>query len=76
MKYIPIFAVLLGIILISGTLPSQSFADVISPRQQMKLDFTNDQIICAEGLVKIIKSSSDKVSCVKPSTAEKLAEYG
>ncbi len=72
----PVFAVLLGIILISGTLPSQSFADVISPRQQMKLDFTNDQILCAEGLVKIIKSSSDKVSCVKPSTAEKLAEYG
>ena len=76
MNFIPVFAVLLGIILISGTLPFQSFADVISPRQQMKLDFTNDQILCAEGLVKIIKSSSDKVSCVKPSTAEKLSEYG
>ncbi|MGY5152176.1 MAG: hypothetical protein ACW9XA_07900 [Candidatus Nitrosopumilus sp. bin_6a] len=76
MKSIHLFAVLLGIILISGTLPSQAFADVISPRQQMKLNFTNDQIICAEGLVKIIKSSSEKVSCVKPSTAEKLAEYG
>ena len=76
MNFIPVFAVLLGIVLISGTMPSQSFADVISPRQQMKLDFTNDQVICAEGLVKIIKSSSDKVSCVKPSTAEKLANYG
>lgn len=76
MNSIPIFAVILGVILISGTLPSQSFADVINPRQQMKLDFTNDQIICAEGLVKIIKSSSDKVACVKPTTAEKLAEHG
>jgi len=75
-KSIHLFAVLLGIILISGTLPSQAFADVISPRQQMKLNFTNDQIICAEGLVKIIKNSSGKVSCVKPSTAEKLAENG
>lgn len=76
MKSIYLFAVLLGIILISGTLHSQAFADVISPRQQMKLNFTNDQIICAEGLVKIIKSSSEKVSCVKPLTAEKLSENG
>jgi len=76
MNLIPIFAVFIGIILISGTLPTKSFADVISPRQQMKLDFTNDQIICAEGLVKVTKISSDKASCVKPSTAEKLAEHG
>ena len=48
MNSVPVFAVILGVILISGTLPSQSFADVISPRQQIKLDFTNDQIICAE----------------------------
>ncbi|WP_297442296.1 hypothetical protein [Nitrosopumilus sp.] len=76
MKSISVFAIILGIVLISGTLPSQSFADVISPRQQMKLDFTNDQIICAEGLVKVTKNTSDKVSCVKPSTAEKLADNG
>ncbi|QLH04438.1 hypothetical protein C5F49_03235 [Nitrosopumilus oxyclinae] len=76
MNTVPIFAVILGVILISGTLPSQSFADVINPRQQMKLDFTNEQIICAEGLVKITKSSSGKVACVKPTTAEKLAEHG
>lgn len=64
-------------ILLTGSvgIPS-SFADVISPRQQMKLDFTVEQVLCGEGLVKIIKSASGKVSCVKPSTAEKLAEYG
>jgi hypothetical protein len=66
------FAIFLGLVLITGTVPTQSFADVISPRQQMKLDFTAEQVICAEGLVKIIKSTSDQVSCVKPSTAEKL----
>lgn len=76
MNSVPIFAVILGVILISGTLPSQSFADVINPRQQMKLDFTNDQVICAEGLVKITKSSSGKIACVTPTTAEKLAEHG
>ncbi len=66
----------LATILFSSTFVSQSFADVISPREQMKLDFTNEQIICAEGLVKITKDSTGKVSCVKPSTAEKLAEHG
>ncbi|MDH3793531.1 MAG: hypothetical protein OER78_00480 [Nitrosopumilus sp.] len=76
MKSIGFLIFFLGAILISGTFVSQSFADVISPRQQMKLDFTAEQVICSEGLVKIIKSSSGKVSCVKPTTAEKLAQNG
>lgn len=70
------FAVFLGIVLIAGTLPSQSFADVISPRQQMKLDFTAEQVICSEGLVKITKNFASKIACVKPSSAEKLAKNG
>ena len=70
------FAVFLGVILISSTFSSQSFADVISPHQQMKLDFTVEQVICAEGLVKITKKSTGNASCVKPATAEKLAENG
>ena len=73
---VKLFAIFLGLVLLLGTMPSQSFADVISPRQQMKLDFTAEQIICAEGLVKITKNSSGKVACVKPFTAEKLAENG
>lgn len=76
MKNLPVFAIFLGIILFSGTFSSQALADVISPRQQMKLDFTAEQIICGEGLVKITKNTSGKISCVKPSTAEKLAEMG
>lgn len=63
-------------ILLTGSVGISSFADVISPRQQMKLDFTAEQVICSENLVKIIKSTSGKVSCVKPSTAEKLADKG
>lgn len=76
MNRVNYFAMFLGVVLITGTVPTQSFADVISPRQQMKLDFTAEQIICAEGLVKVIKSISNQVSCVKPSTAEKLANTG
>ena len=63
-------------ILFSSPLTSQSFADVIPPKQQMKLDFTAEQIICAEGLVKITKASSGNVSCVKPASAEKLSQMG
>ena len=63
-------------ILFSSPLASQSFADVIPPKHQMKLDFTAEQIVCAEGLVKITKASSGNVSCVKPASAEKLSQMG
>ena len=76
MKSASLLAILLSVILFTSPFTSSAFADVISPRQQMKLDFTAEQIICSEGLVKIIKSSSGKASCVKPSTAEKLSQYG
>jgi len=76
MKLTSLLTIFLTVMLFSSPLTSTAFADVISPRQQMKLDFTAEQVICSEGLVKIIKSSSDKASCVKPSTAEKLAENG
>ena len=66
----------ISILLTGSVVISSSFADVISPRQQMKLEFTAEQVICSEHLVKIIKSTSGKVSCVKPSTAEKLADKG
>ena len=66
----------LAVILLSNPFTSQAFADVISPKQQMNLDFTAEQIICSEGLVKITKASSGNTSCVKPVTAEKLSQMG
>lgn len=76
MKSVKFLAVFLGLVLLTSTMSLQGFADVISPRQQMHLDFTSEQIICAEGLVKITKKSTGNASCVKPATAEKLAENG
>ncbi|WP_246281981.1 hypothetical protein [Nitrosopumilus ureiphilus] len=76
MKLTGLLAFFLTVILFSGPLTSQTFADVISPKQQMKLDFTAEQIVCSEGLVKIIKASSGNASCVKPVTAEKLSQMG
>jgi len=76
MKSISYFALFLSIVFISGTFSYTAFADVISPKQQMKLDFTAEQVICAEGLVKIIKNSNGMASCVKPTTAERLSQNG
>ena len=72
----PIVALLLGVILFSGTFSSPALADVISPREQMKLDFLPEDIICKEDLVKITKESTGNVACVKPSSAQKLSDKG
>jgi len=72
--FLALFTISVFLVGTIGIMPS--FADVISPRQQMKLDFTAEQVICSEGLVKITKSFNSKVACVKPSTAEKLAKNG
>lgn len=62
---------------ITGLLLSNvAFADVIPPKKQMKLKFTVDEVVCKEGLFKVIKKSTGTVACVKPSTAEKLANAG
>ncbi|WP_238523156.1 hypothetical protein [Nitrosopumilus maritimus] len=76
MKSISFLVLFLGFILVSSTFTTSSFADVISPRMQMKLDFTPDQVVCSENLVKLIKKTTGDASCVKPKTAERLSELG
>ncbi len=76
MKLSSVLVFSLTAILFFSLLATPSFADVIPPKQQMKLDYTSDQIICVEELVKIIKASSGNVACVKPVSAEKLSQMG
>ena len=71
-----IVALFLGVILFSGTFSSSALADVISPREQMKLDFLPEEIVCKENLVKITKESTGNTACVKPSSAQKLSDQG
>ena len=52
-----------------------SFADVESPRKQMKLGVMPEKITCDEGLVLMLKISG-MPACVKPTTAERLEERG
>lgn len=66
----------LSTILISTVSVSDSFADVISPKKQSALNFSPEDIVCKEDLVKLFKSSNGNAACVVPSSAAKLAEFG
>jgi hypothetical protein len=62
---------------ISGILLSNVvLADVVSPKKQTNLGVSPAKVICKENLFKIILKSSERVLCVKPSTAKKLIEQG
>lgn len=52
-----------------------SFADVESPRKQVKLGVMPEKITCDEGLVLMLKVSGVP-ACVTPITAERLEERG
>ena len=52
-----------------------SFADVESPRKQVKLGVMPEKITCDEGLVLMLKVSGVP-ACVRPITAERLEERG
>ncbi len=53
-----------------------AFADVISPKKQLRLLISIDDVVCDERFIKVIKVSTGNPSCVKPSTAEKLINSG
>jgi len=62
---------------ITGLLLSNvAFADVISPKKQLRSQISIEDVICDERYVKVIKVSTGNPSCVKPSTAEKLISQG
>ncbi len=55
---------------------SIAFADIISPRKQMNLKISIDDVVCDERFIKVIKVTTGNPSCVTPSTAEKLIKSG
>lgn len=74
MKFV-IFA-LLPLILSIGIIPAISFAEQMdSPRKQMENGVSAKEVVCKSGFTLVIRISGD-AACVKPSTAEKLADAG
>src|SRR3990172_10053412 len=62
---------------ITGLLLSNvAFAEVISPKKQIRAQISIEDVICDERFVKVIKITTGNPSCVKPSTADKLISQG
>ena len=61
-------------IMIFAYVPSQAFADVSSPKKQIKMGIDQTDIICKASMVKVYRINADSVACVTPSSAQKLIE--
>ena len=73
-----LLSILTATILLSVSIISinEAFADVISPKKQIKVGIDQTDIICKASLVKVYRTNTDSVSCFKPSSAEKLMANG
>jgi len=72
-SFLAVFTI--GILLASSVTASNLvFADVIAPNKQLDLNFTPQEIICKEKLVKIIRISNDEVACVSPEAVPLLVD--
>ena len=68
-------ALLVATIMISGIGMQYAFADVVSPKKQLSLSFSSDDIVCKEGFIKITNTHNDP-ACVKISSVDKLVRFG
>lgn len=57
-------------------LDNSAFADVISPKKQTKLNFSSDDIVCKEGLIRVTNVNDNHPACVKISSVTKLVKFG
>ena len=57
-------------------LDSSAYADVVSPKKQMKLSFSSDDVICKEGLIRVNNINDNHPACVKISSVTKLVKFG
>ncbi|MCV0431380.1 hypothetical protein [Nitrosopumilus sp.] len=74
-KLIPV-SFFIFVLLTSTVTTSNVFADVISPKDQMDLNFTAKEVICKENLVKILRVSNGDAICVTFGIVDFLVERG
>lgn len=63
-------------VLMISSIPTDVFADVVSPKKQSALGINGEDIICKTNLVKVHRTNVDSVDCFSPSSAEKLIAMG
>ena len=66
----------LTLLIISQAPLQGAFADVSSPKKQMKIGIDQTEIICKANLVKIYRIDADSTACFTPSSAQKLIDKG
>ena len=62
--------------MILGPSLNNAFADIISPKKQISLGISPEDITCETGMFKVIRDRTDSVSCVKISNVVKLIAKG
>jgi len=62
--------------MILGPSLNNAFADIISPKKQIDLGISPEDITCETGMFKVIRDRTDSVSCVKISNVVKLIAKG
>jgi len=65
----------LAMLLLAQT-PLQAFADVSSPKKQIKIGIEETEVVCKANLVKVYRINADSTSCFTPSSAQKLIDMG
>ena len=76
LNFVTVFAITIIMLVFSVSLANVGFADVVSPNKQLGLNFMPEEVICKERLVKIIRTSSDHIACVKPDAVDVLVKRG
>jgi len=75
-KFFSVAFLMITLLASSVTASNVVFADVISPKDQMDLNFTPKEVICKETFVKIIRVSNGDTACVTPDMVDFLVERG
>ncbi|QLH04439.1 hypothetical protein C5F49_03240 [Nitrosopumilus oxyclinae] len=75
-KIIPVSFLIFVLLASTVTTSNIVFADVLSPKGQMDLNFTAKEVICNEKFVKIIRTLNGNAVCVSPVMADLLVKRG
>ena len=76
MKLSTLYLFLIMFAITSLFIPNSIFADVVSPKKQVKLGISEEDVFCKEGYFKVIRAGSETPACLKLNTVMKLVNKG
>jgi len=63
-------------LMVFATMVSPASADILPPKKQIAFGISADDVVCESGMFKVIKASTNTVSCVNVSSVSKLVSLG